>query len=250
MAAIIDQYSKQELEQIVQQSHTYKEVIEKLGYQSRSGSNQNTVKNRIEKYGIDVSHFSSNVQPIKRTEENVFCVNSTASQQTLRRWYKKGNYTSHICSICGQPPLWQGKELTLILDHINGICNDNRLENLRWVCPNCNQQLETTGFKQMRVERTHNIQKKFYCIECGKEISSNHAKRCKSCADKLKQVKIEDMPVSREELKELIRTTPFTQIGKKYTVTDNAIRKWCDKFNLPRTKKEINSYDDAEWSKV
>jgi len=102
----------------------------------------------------------------------------------------------------------------------------------------------------MRVERTHNIQKKFYCIECGKEISSNHAKRCKSCADKLKQVKIEDMPVSREELKELIRTTPFTQIGKKYTVTDNAIRKWCDKFNLPRTKKEINSYDDAEWSKV
>ena len=43
-------------------------------------------------------------------------------------------------------PIWQGKPLTLILDHINGKNNDDRLENLRWVCPNCNRQLPTTGF--------------------------------------------------------------------------------------------------------
>lgn len=78
--AIIDKYSKQELEQIVKQSFSYKEVIEKLGYQSRSGSNQNTVKNRLEKYNIDISHFRSTKNVAKRTEENVFCKNSTASQ--------------------------------------------------------------------------------------------------------------------------------------------------------------------------
>ena len=48
----------------------------------------------------------------------------------------------------------------------------------------------------------------------------------------------------------MIRTLPFTQIGTKYGVTDNAIRKWCDKYELPRTKKEIVSYSDEEWGLV
>ena len=55
---------------------------------------------------------------------------------------------------------------------------------------------------------------------------------------------------SREELKKLIRQKPFLQIGKQYEVSDNAIRKWCDFYNLPRTKKEINSYSDEEWEKL
>ena len=247
--AIIDKYSKQELEQIVKQSSSYKEVIEKLGYQSRSGSNQNTVKNRLEKYNIDVSHFRSTKNVIKRTEENVFCKNSTASQRTLRKWYKKGEYTPYICSICGQQPEWKGKELTLILDHINGTCNDNRLENLRWVCPNCNQQLETTGFKQIRIKTMQSIKKKYYCVDCGKEISYG-ATRCKQCSDKIKQVAIQDMPITREKLKQLIRTTPFTTIGNQYGVSDNAIRKWCDKFNLPRKKQIIKNYSDIDWEKI
>ena len=44
------------------------------------------------------------------------------------------------------------------------------------------------------------------------------------------------MPVTREELKNLIRTESFVKIGEKFAVTDNAIRKWCDKFNLPKKK--------------
>lgn len=58
------------------------------------------------------------------------------------------------------------------------------------------------------------------------------------------------MPITREELKDLIRTTPFTTIASQFGYTDNAIRKWCDKFNLPRKKSEINSYSDEEWTKI
>lgn len=53
--------------------------------------------------------------------------------------------------------------------------------------------------------------------------------------------------ISREELKNLIRTKTFIYIGEQYGVSDNAVRKWCDKYNLPRTKKEINTYSDKEW---
>ena len=157
--AIIDKYSKEELEQIVQQSNSLSEVIDKLGYSTHSGSNNKTVRSRLDNLEIDYSHFSC-CNPTIRNEENIFIDNSTASQSTLRRWYIKGEYTPYECSICGQEPFWQNKPLTLILDHIDGNNSNDQLDNLRWVCPNCNQQLETTGFKQMRVDKTKSIQKK------------------------------------------------------------------------------------------
>ena len=187
-----------------------------------------------------------NKRPILRTEENIFIENSTASQKTLRDWYFKGKYTPYVCSICGQEPVWQGKELTLILDHINGINKDDRLENLRWVCPNCNQQLDTTGSKNPNRKI---IAKKYYCQDCGVEINKG-AIRCITCYNKYRTVPLENMPVTREELKELIRIKPFTQIGKQFQVSDNAIRKWCDKFSLPRKSSEIKKYSDDDWSKI
>jgi len=55
----------------------------------------------------------------------------------------------------------------------------------------------------------------------------------------------------RQTLKKLIRTIPFTTIGKMYgNVSDNAVRKWCDFENLPRKKNIINSYSDEEWEKL
>ena len=86
----------------------------------------------------------------------------------------------------------------------------------------------------------------YKCIYCGKVISKG-ANQCKECYN-IKR-RIAERP-SREELKLLIRTKPFTQIGKKYGVTDNAVRKWCDMEKLPRKKTEINQYTDEEWEKI
>ena len=53
-----------------------------------------------------------------------------------------------------------------------------------------------------------------------------------------------------EELKNLIRTVSFLQIGRIYNVSDNAVRKWCDSYGLPRRSSEIKSYSDEEWENI
>lgn len=85
-----------------------------------------------------------------------------------------------------------------------------------------------------------------YCAKCGAQIT-NKATLCVACANKASR-KIERP--SREELKELVRSVPFIKIGKLYGVSDNAIRKWCDAYDLPRQKYVINSYSDEEWLKI
>lgn len=83
---------------------------------------------------------------------------------------------------------------------------------------------------------------KFYCEDCGCEISYG-AKKCLSCRNKEKSQNIPE----RNVLKSLIRTTPFTKIGVQYGVSDNAVRKWCDKYSLPRKSGEIKKYTQEEW---
>lgn len=87
---------------------------------------------------------------------------------------------------------------------------------------------------------------KTYCMDCGIEITHN-AKRCDICNKKTQR--IVERP-SREELKNLIRNTSFLQIGKQFNVSDNAIRKWCDSYNLPRHKRVIKNYTDEEWNDI
>lgn len=131
---------------IVQNSFSVADVVRKCGYSNISGASSKIVKDRIEKQELSIAHFTRQ-QLVKRTFENVFVENSTAGQSTLRRMYLDGKYSKYECSICGLEPFWNGKELTLTLDHINGINNDDRLENLRWVCPNCDRQLDTFAGK-------------------------------------------------------------------------------------------------------
>lgn len=152
--SLLNQKTDEEFIKIVNESQSIAECERKLGYNAYSGHVATKIKERIELLGLDISHFSNTLKQV-RTPEDIFVQNSTACQKIMRKYYLRGNYSTYECSICGQPPEWQGKPLTLILDHTNGINNDHRLNNLRWVCPNCNQQLDTTGSKNQAYKNSN-----------------------------------------------------------------------------------------------
>lgn len=241
--ALVRTFSKEQLEEIVKTCTSMRELERKLGYGS-IGNNGKTIQKVLNEYGISTEHFTGQAKnTVVRSEENVFIKNSTATQATLRRWYIKGKYSEYKCAICGQPPIWNNKPLTLTLDHINGNNTDDRLENLRWICPNCDRQLDTFAGKNVELSESP----KYYCIDCGVEISYGHI-RCLKCEQQhRKQIGLSSIPLTRDELKYKIKTQSFTSIGNEFGVSDNAIRKWCIKLNLPTTKKQIKNYSDEEW---
>lgn len=138
----------------------------------------------------------------------------------------------------------------------------NEIQKCILVCANCHreiheglvtQELKTSydnnkaNEVSKQIERLKHHQDK-YCFNCGAIIGSK-AQYCPKCANQLRQ-KVERP--TREELKQLIRNESFLGIARLYNniITDNAVRKWCDTYNLPRTKKEINSYTDEEWAAI
>ena len=154
----------------------------------------------------------------------------------LKQKLIKEGFKENKCEICGNL-YWQGQELPLELHHVNGNHYDNNLNNLQILCSNCHSLMHKSIPKM--------LPKTNKCVDCGTLIS-NKAQRCKSCAVKAKHQL--EAKITKEELKALIRTQPFTHIGKQFNVSDNAIRKWCKHFDLPSTKKEINKYSDEKWN--
>lgn len=93
----------------------------------------------------------------------------------------------------------------------------------------------------------HSPLKQYKCERCGALISKGKAGRlCVNCRLELNQQQRLNS-VSREELKKLIRSVPFTEIGRMFNVCDNTIRKWCKKYNLPFRTKDIKAISDEDW---
>lgn len=135
------------LRDVIKNSFTYIECLKKLGI-NNYGSSYNTIKKYIKKYDIDVSHFIDPEDQIKSLKiekdlKEYLVEHSTYSRKNLKKRLYKEGLKERKCELCGQDENWKGKHMSLILDHINGVNDDCRYENLRIVCPNCNATLDT-----------------------------------------------------------------------------------------------------------
>jgi len=146
----------------------------------------------------------------------------------------KENILEYKCFICNINE-WVNKTLILHLDHINGNNTDNRIENLRLLCPNCHSQTDTYCGKNIAKNK---LIIKNKCLECGVQLNELSSKICKKCYNdhrsKYQSIKTKTKInwVSNDELAKLVFEYPATELAKQWGVSDRAIIKRCKKFNI------------------
>ena len=293
-------FSKEEIEQFVNESASYAELARKIGYDDiccRNGSAYRDVHTMIDELNLDISHFTGQGWNKNNFDYSRFRYGINISSKSALNAIAA--LRGRVCESCGLST-WMGQDITLEVHHKDGDSLNNELDNLQLLCPNCHsmtsnwkgrnnkkkkeEPIDEEQFKNALIEsknirqalvllgispkgrnyvRAKRIIQKYdidmsqqdnktgnYCCDCGKEISYKALKKKKCLSNIRRQEGINNLPVKREELKELIRTTTFVQIGKKFNVSDNAIRKWCKKLNLPSKVKDINAMSDEEWDNL
>jgi hypothetical protein len=139
--------SDEEVIKAVRESRSLAQVLSKLGV--RGGGNQSRLRTRIELLALDTSHFlgqgwrkgsSSPVVPAQ-TLQKVLVIGALVPTSKLRERLIRARLKAARCEMCGQE-WWNGRPIPLELDHINGRRDDNRLANLRLLCPNCHAQTD------------------------------------------------------------------------------------------------------------
>jgi hypothetical protein len=217
-------YEKEFFTKIVSESINYTDVCRKLNISCGKG-NRDTVKKYILNYDIDISHFKIPLpHQTKKYSLNEVLVEYSPYKHTSdlkNRLYKEG-LKKRCCELCGQGEEWTGKKMSLILDHINGVNDDNRIENLRIVCPNCNATLDTHGGRN--IKRIKSSKKETIKKNNKLEKEENNGKTLNQINSSIRQRKVErpDINILLEE----INCLGYSATGRKYGVSDNTIRKW------------------------
>jgi len=145
-------YTKEQLQPIIADSVCWNDVCRKLNLSPNGGSIKSFLRRIADHFSISYTHFLGKRKNklLRTTAVQALRCNSGYNRSTIRKIVVEDELLPYNCIICGQPPMWNGKPLTLILDHINGNCRDHELKNLRFVCPNCDTQLPTYAGKNCK----------------------------------------------------------------------------------------------------
>lgn len=190
MSSKIYELSDKDFINLIKTSHNISEILFKLKLSVTGNTwGYNQVKERMKKLNLSgadflgkeaLSNYQKECQSVK--EEEILSKNCKHSRCVLRRYVIAHNLLPYKCAICGIDS-WRGNQISLEIDHINGINNDNRLKNLRFLCPNCHSQTITYGSKNIKTSYQKNT---FNITEGQKKDIVNLYKKYRNVKEMLK----------------------------------------------------------------
>lgn len=232
--------SKAELERIVAESTSIAQVLDTLGY-SKCSTAYTAFHKTCEVLGIKYSHFSLGLSANRgKSSTTKLTLNDLLGRLTVGgKGAPKRQLIEHGLLVakcygdgCTITDMWLGKSITLQVDHINGINSDNRIENLRLLCPNCHSQTSTFSGRNSKKPQT-------LCADCKSPVTRNST-RCSPCSGKRVNSKRRKVIVSKDRLATLLTNHTYTDIGTMFGVSDTAIRKLAKKYDIGKSVKMVH----------
>lgn len=256
---IVDNYSDKELISRLEDAKSFQSFIEGLGYSTgRSQNVRRVVIERLESAEIDYKEYLSSspnmTDRFKRIPDDEYYVKGDIFRGNhLARRVRRDNKIEYCCSWCDVKDMWNGKEIVLHLDHIDGDNCNNDIENLRWLCPNCHSQTDTYTNRNGSIEvvkqksvfgplleakglEKHDVSNCLYCNTSFFNSSNSSNKYCNQQCYRKHLSEKSNRP-SKEELYDMLLNSSFVSIGRRFNVTDNTIRNWCKAYDIPHKAK-------------
>jgi hypothetical protein len=228
--------SEAQVRAAVAESLSYAEVLRRLGLRA-AGGNHRTVRKYVDEiWRIPTDHFDRERARGRPTAARavplaeILVEGSTYHRGHLKRRLLAEGLKRRQCEMCGQGEMWRGQRMALVLDHINGVHDDHRLENLRILCPNCNATLDTHCGKHKT--RKHHDRACPTCHEVFRPSTGGQRYCSQPCAgrgERNRRAQAARRRVPRPPLDQLLReieSLGYVGVGRKYGVSDNAVRKW------------------------
>ena len=149
-----EKYTVEELKQICNESESYREVAQKIGYNPDGGSYLTSIKEMVKKCNLDTSHFkgqghTKNVGKHRTPTEKYLEKEKKITSFKLRNRLIEDGYFEKKCCCCGLTT-WLGEPIPLELHHKDGNKNNNNLSNLELRCPNCHYFTDTYKTKNIK----------------------------------------------------------------------------------------------------
>lgn len=235
----VPRYTEHEARQAIASSLSYAETLRRLEL-CASGGNWLTLRTWAERWEISTDHFdrSASSAALRRAQARplaeILVAGSPYARGSLKKRLWAEGLKDRACELCGQGEFWRGKPIGLIIDHINGVRDDNRLQNLRIVCPNCAATFDTHCGRKNRLERPERP-----CLRCGAIFRARYPQQrycSRACGVRYERKgkpnpalrRVERPP--RDLLLSEIAATSYLAVGRRYGVSDNAIRKWVRQY--------------------